>query len=259
MQLDRLIRLLEMTAAAGRPVSVSDLQTATGLPRPTCYRMVQTLVEHRLLDSGEHASRYVIGRRLIRLAFAGRTDLDIRRATSALLKDAAIHLGLTVFLARLRHDRISIIHVEAPRDASIAFIHPGLGDRPIYACSSAKAIVAFADEEARERILQAPLEPSALRKKRTKAEYLEELARIRSAGYAVCDEEIDAGVCSIAAPIMVEGVGVTFSVGALGHASAFDDAAVRSIGAFLRQVADRATASLSLSSDGWATEARTAQ
>ena len=50
MHLDRLITVLETVASAGRAVSPADVQRATGIPRPTCYRLLQTLSEHRLLD-----------------------------------------------------------------------------------------------------------------------------------------------------------------------------------------------------------------
>ena len=43
MHLDRLIAILELVAVAGRPVTASEIQKATGLPKPTCYRMMQTL------------------------------------------------------------------------------------------------------------------------------------------------------------------------------------------------------------------------
>ena len=58
MQLERLINILEMTAVAGRPISVANLQIATGLPRPTCYRLVQTLTNHRLLEVEVEEGRY---------------------------------------------------------------------------------------------------------------------------------------------------------------------------------------------------------
>tara|TARA_R110002110_G_scaffold159654_2_gene357614 strand:- start:683 stop:826 length:144 start_codon:yes stop_codon:yes gene_type:complete len=35
---------------AGRPVSVTDVQKASGLPEPTCYRIIQSLLDHQWLD-----------------------------------------------------------------------------------------------------------------------------------------------------------------------------------------------------------------
>ena len=68
MNLGRLITILEAVAAAGRPLSAAELEAATGVPRPTCYRMLQTLSEHGLLQDEAGRGRYQIGERLLRLA-----------------------------------------------------------------------------------------------------------------------------------------------------------------------------------------------
>jgi len=47
MHLDRLTHLLETVAIAGRAVTATEIQRTTGLPRPTCYRLLQSLAEHR--------------------------------------------------------------------------------------------------------------------------------------------------------------------------------------------------------------------
>ena len=39
MHLERLINLLEIIAVVGRPVSATEVQVASGLPKPTCYRL----------------------------------------------------------------------------------------------------------------------------------------------------------------------------------------------------------------------------
>ena len=75
MHLDRLITVLETVAVSGRPISPTEVQMATGLPRPTCYRLLQTLAEHRLLE--DENGRYRIGERLTRIALLGQTDANV--------------------------------------------------------------------------------------------------------------------------------------------------------------------------------------
>ncbi len=80
MHLDRLITLLELIAVAGRPISPAELLKATGLPKPTCYRLIQTLQDHRLVESPDNTGKVEIGERLIRLALLGKADVDVRKA-----------------------------------------------------------------------------------------------------------------------------------------------------------------------------------
>ena len=104
MHLDRLVNLLEIIAVVGRPVSVAEVQVASGLPKPTCYRLVQTLTELCLVEEAESEGRYIIGDRLIRIALLGKSDVDVRRVSAPLLRAAATTFNETVFLASVAVD-----------------------------------------------------------------------------------------------------------------------------------------------------------
>ncbi|MCR9137839.1 MAG: IclR family transcriptional regulator [Alphaproteobacteria bacterium] len=246
MHLDRLISVLETVAIAGRPVSASELQKATGLPRPTCYRLLQTLAEHRLLDDPDGNARYLIGDRLIRIALMGKSDVDIRHAAAPAMKQAATEFGESVFLSRFRNNGVEIIHVETPADPARAHIHPGLGFRPMHACSCSKAIAAFAEEGFRDDILKGPLKPYTEHTKTTPNHLRQEFLDIRQRGYAECVEEIELGVSSVAAPITLGNVGATFSVGATGPVRRFTDAYRTKVGSDLMRVAAKVTAAIQL-------------
>lgn len=230
MHLDRLISVLEAIAIAGRPVSASELQRTTGLPRPTCYRLLQTLSEHRLLDTAEQTSRYLIGERLIRIALLGQSDIDVRHAAAPTMKDAAIEIGEAVFLSRFRNKGVEIIHVETPADPARSFIHPGLGHRPMHACSCSKAIAAFAEDGFQEDILNGPMRAYTEHTKITREALEREFSQIRAQGYAECVEEIEVGVSSVAAPIRIGNIGATFSFGATGPIRRFTESYRKQIG-----------------------------
>ena len=246
MHLDRVVSVLETVAVAGRPLSAPELQRATGLPRPTCYRLLQTLADHRLLDDLEGTSRYLIGERLIRIALLGKPDADVRHAVAPTLKDAAMDFGEAVFLSRLRNRNVEIIHVETPADPARAYIHPGLGYRPMHACSCSKAIAAFAKEDFREEILDGPIKTYTARTKITRDELRAEFADIRTRGYAECVEEIEVGVSSVAAPVQTGDLGAMFSVGAIGPIRRFTGAHRARVGVHLMQLASRVGSAIAL-------------
>ena len=250
MHLNRLIAVLETVAIAGRAVSPADVQRATGLPRPTCYRLLQTLAEHRLLDEPEGASRYLIGERLKRIAILGQPDVDVCRAAVPTLRETAIEFGEAVFLSRFRDRKVEIIHVETPVDAARSFIHPGLGNRPMHACSCSKAIAAFADQEFQSEILSSPLRAYTEQTKTLPGEIEREFAAIRDCGYAECVEEIEVGVSSVAAPIRIGNLGVPFSVGATGPIRRFTRHHRKKIGTRLIGIADQIAANLQLAHSG---------
>lgn len=246
MHLERLIAILEIAAIAGRGLTASEVQKATGLPRPTCYRLLQTLAKHRLIDDPNGNAQYVIGERLIRIALLGKSDVDVRRACAPALKAAAAAFGDTVFLARFRSRQVEIIHVETPDDPAGGFIHPGLGTRPMHACSCSKAIAAFAEESFQEEILGGTLSAYTKYTKSTKARLKAEFMKIAEQGYAECDQEIDIGVSSVAAPVLIGHIGASFSVGAVGPVRRFNAAYRKEIGEQLMQIAAKISAAIQL-------------
>lgn len=221
MHLERLIGLMEIVAVVGRPVSAAEVQKVTGLPKPTCYRLIQSLQEQKLLDQPADDGKFVIGERLIRIALLGKSDVDVRRCAAPLLKAAASAYNETVFLARFRNSKVEIIHVETPDDPARAFIHPGLGERPMHACSCSKAIAAFAEPEFQDCILSGTMKQYTEHTKITEEELRAEFALTLERGFADCDQEIDLGIASVAAPITVGNIGATFSVGAVGPVRRF--------------------------------------
>lgn len=244
MHLDRLISVLETVAAAGRPVSAADVQRATDLPRPTCYRLLQTLAEHRLLDVTEGPALYSIGKRVQRLAVLGRSDADVATTVAPVLKETAIELGEAVFLSRFRDQRVEIVHVETPDDATRSFIHPGLGKRPLHACSCSKVIAAFADTDFQQSILEGPRRAYTEQTKTDAALIEREFADIRDSGFAECVEEIEIGVSSVAAPIRLGDGNILMSVGATGPIRRFTADRRQTVGRNLGRVANRIAASL---------------
>lgn len=246
MHLDRLIAILEIVAVAGRPVSTAEIQKATGLPKPTCYRLVQTLQDQSLVDTPSGDGRVVIGERLIRIALLGKSDIDVRRAAAPLLKGAAVQFNETVFLARFRNGQVEIIHVETPDDPGRAFVHPGLGVRPMHACSCSKAIAAFTEPEFQDSIISGSLKAYTEHTKTTDKELRADFARIAERGFADCDQEIDLGIASVAAPVSIGNIGATFSVGAVGPIRRFADAYRSEIGLQLVDLADRISGAIQL-------------
>ena len=115
MHLDRVMKILEAVATTGRPVSALEVQNLTDLPRPTCYRLLQTMTAQRLLDEPE-TGRFLVGERMVRLAFLAQPDGDICLATAPTLQEAADQFGEAIFLSRLRSKgvELSLIHISEP-------------------------------------------------------------------------------------------------------------------------------------------------
>jgi len=218
VHLERLILILEIVGQTG-PASVAEICAASGLPKATAYRLVQDLVAAGLLESAGKG-RVSIGDRLRRITCDTATDAAIIEIARPVLARAAAHFGAAFFLSRLRGRAVEIVHVETP-DTGVSFLHPGLGRRPLHACSCAKAVLAVAPGPRLTDDLEARLKAYTEHTLTRLSDLEEELRRIRARGYAECVEEIEYGMASVAAPLGTDGPGATMSIGATGSTRVF--------------------------------------
>jgi IclR family transcriptional regulator, pca regulon regulatory protein len=180
---------------------VSDLVAATGLPMPTVYRVVMTLVSEGYLDhlpSGD----YRPGVRTLTLGTAALRSLDFVSVATPKLRELGERTGETVNLAVLTGDRVLYLVRLRNSDLVTANIQVGSTLPAVYT-SIGKLLLAHLDEtdlEARitDSSFSASSGPNA---KLSLAELREELAVIRDQGWAMQDEELAYGLRSVAAPI----------------------------------------------------------
>jgi len=247
MYLDRVTLILEIIGQKGE-ATVAEICDHSDLPRASAYRLVQDLVNAGLLEPAARG-QFSIGPRLRRIAQSDQSDRTLIDLVAPTLRQAAGDQGAAFFLSRLRGRAVEIIHVETP-DTGVSFLHPGLGKRPLHACSCSKAIAAFSpalfDLDQLEGRLRAYTEFTLTQVRDLEAD----LATIRQRGYAECVEEIERGMASVAAPLGGTGAHATISIGATGSTRVFTPAFRARIGPEIVRMARRIDAGLSSAADG---------
>ncbi len=216
MYLERLLVILETISQASPSgeMTVSEIVTATGFPKPSVYRQVNDLVDAGVLEPRK-GGRYSIGARVKRISGHQFSDEKIRQLVTPLLKRAAREHGTTFFLSKLSGTSVEIIHAEVP-SSGVSYLHPGIGSRPLHACSCSKAIAAFSTKPELHDLLSGRLKAYTAHTKTELTDLQTEFEQIRESGFAECVEELEAGVCSVAAPVMSGGNDIRYSLGATG-------------------------------------------
>ncbi len=243
MHLERLTSILEIVGQKGE-ATVAGICAHSDLPKPSAYRLVQDLVSVGLLEPVGRG-QFAIGTRLKAITNSDHSDRAMLELIRPTLKQAANDVGAAFFLSRLRGKSVEIIHVETP-DTGVSYLHPGLGKRPLHACSCSKAVAAFSPDlfitGEMEGRLRAYTEFTLTDVHDLEAEF----KAIRQRGFAECVEEIERGMCSVAAPLAPDGAGATMSIGATGSVRVFTPAFRADLGSRIVQVAREISASL-----GW--------
>ena len=243
MHLDRVTRILEIVGHKGE-ATVADICAHSDLPKPSIYRLVQDLVGVGLLDCVARG-RFVVGTRLKRITRSDHSDQALLELIAPRLRKAASEFGAASFVSRLRGRSVEIIHVETP-DTGVSFLHPGLGKRPLHACSCSKAVAAFSPDVVGADALAGNLRAYTEHTLTSAEAFQAELAAIRARGFAECVEEIERGMCSVAVPLAPSGAGALMSIGATGSLRVFTEAFRKRVGAELQEIAREISALL-----GW--------
>lgn len=235
MHLERLTTILEIVGQKGQ-ASVADICAHASLPKPSAYRLVQDLVSAGLLEATSRG-QFCIGTRLKRITHRDNSDRALVEIIAPLLARAAEDYGVAFFLSRLRGRSVVIIHVETP-DTNVSYLHPGMGKRPLHACSCSKAIAAFSPDLFSSVALKEGLKAYTERTI-TRLDDLEaEMESIRHRGFAECVEELERGICSVASPLAQSGTGATISIGATGSSRVLSPNSRQKIGRALTALSE---------------------
>ena len=241
-----------------RPVlGVADLARAADLTKSTTHRYVATLARLGYLQQDPETRKYSLGPRVVDLGFAAINALEINRVAAPCLQALADETGYPVSMAVL--DGTDIIYVERRRSGRMAGSGAGtaptlalnlhVGSRlPAYCTSMGKVLLAHQDPGVLRGLLdRTDLARRGPRTLTDREQLTTELARVRETGVAVNDEELAAGLRSVAAAVRDRTGQVVAAINIAVHLTVWSstaDAVVARLERPLRQAAAEISARL---------------
>lgn len=194
--------VLDLLGQVDRPQRFTQLIKLTGFPKGTLHRILEALMEFRLIRFNPADQTYRLGPRLFELAHKVWDEFDLRGAATPELDR----------LADLTHETVSLCEIE---DGAILYIDRRLSSdafgfrievgrrAPLHCTAGGKALLGFlTPHRQRELIaeLRASNDPDKVPGNET--EFLADLGLTRARGYALSIEEHVPGVVSVAAPVL---------------------------------------------------------
>lgn len=196
--LERAFDLLEHLADAGGQLALTELAEVSGLPMPTIYRLMRTLVNRGYVRQ-DSSKRYALGPRLIRIGETAERLLGTwARPALAQLVD---EVGETANMALLEGDEAVYVAQVPSRHSMRMFTEVGRRVRP-HCTGVGKALLAqLPDAAVREIIARTGMPAYTAHTIVEPAALMRELGRIRERGYALDEEEQEIGVRCVAVPV----------------------------------------------------------
>jgi DNA-binding IclR family transcriptional regulator len=188
-------------ALNGGATTLAETVRRTALHRSTAHHLLQTLVSFGYLRQDPATRGYELTAKLVRLTARVWTPEQIGRMAEPVAAELTSLTGESTSVAAYYNGEVTIV-AKCDPGGPIRVVQQIGTPRPIHATAVGKAIVAFLPVAERAALTaQLAFERYTSHTLVTPDAFEAELQRIRSAGYALDDEEHYDGIRCIAAPI----------------------------------------------------------
>ncbi len=198
----RAFALLELIAQAEEPPTLEELTRASGLPKPSVYRILGLLARGGLVQREPFAKRYGIGNRVATLSLAVQMRSPLRTQRHAALARLVEEIGETCNFTML--DGNEVVYLDRVETSEKVRLHMDVGSRvPLHCTASGKLFLAHLPEARLRKVLgDGPLRRYTERTVTSVDALARELGKIRASGIGTDSGEFLAGSVCLAVPVL---------------------------------------------------------
>ncbi|MER7691995.1 IclR family transcriptional regulator [Streptomyces sp. NPDC097610] len=197
---DRVVMILGVFERSTGPLNLGQISVRSGLPRSSVHRILQQLVNARLLI--RYDNEYRLGLRMFEIGSLVVHRTRMSDAARPLLQDLCAATGHVVHLAVL--DQQDVVYLERVGGAFASTLPSRIGGRlPAHCTAVGKAILAYSPKDVVDEYLWSGLCRRTDASIATAQALEAALARIHGMGYATETGEAVATVACVAAPVVV--------------------------------------------------------
>lgn len=199
--LERATCLLDVLAAQPEPVALKDISSQTGLHPSTAHRILSDLVLARYVERVD-SGMYQLGMRLLELGSLVKGRLNVREAAIEPMRALHQLTGQTVNLSVQQGDEIVYIDRAWSERSGMQVVRAIGGRAPLHLTSIGKLFLSAAEpRQVRSYASRTGLVGTTRNSITSLEKFEQELALVRSLGYARDNEELELGVRCVAAGI----------------------------------------------------------
>ncbi len=197
----RVLDILEYLARSERESTLTEIATTLGLPKSSTWLLLQTLTARGYLDSASPSGPFALGSKVMALAGAYTRKATLLQSFPAVAGALVDACGETVQLAALTG--IEVLYLAKQDGTRPVRLVSDTGKRiPAHAPALGKILLAaLSDRELEERFCSCSFPKLTSNTIASLPQLKQELAMVRSRGYAIDNEEVVDGLLCFAAPV----------------------------------------------------------
>lgn len=193
------LRVIEAFGEMQPRLSIADVAKMTGLDRATARRCLLTLSELGYADYD--GKFFTLTPRILRLGHAYLSATPLPHIVQPLLDRLSEEVGQSASVSVL--DGAEVVYIARASQRRVMSINLMAGSRlPAYCASMGRVLLAFLPpDQAKDLLEQSQRQKNTPHTLVEVEELIDELQRVRAQGYAVINQELELGLCSIAVPL----------------------------------------------------------
>ena len=197
---DKAMTILEIMLERKRPISLNELSQLSGYPKSTIHAMLSTLRDHNVVDQMADG-KYYLGIKLFEFGSALSSSWDISSIARPYLEDLAYSSGGSAFISALVKYETIIID-ECSSNNGLRIVSDAGSKMPLHCTSQGKVLLSNMSDRDISNILDITgLKSYTPHTIKDKAQFMDEIRKVREQGYATEDGEHKVGLRSASAPI----------------------------------------------------------
>ena len=218
---DKALEVLELIAETP-DLGVTDLAARTGSTKSQIFRLLHTLEGRGFVRKDPLSKRYVLGYRTLYVGDKAKRQINLIRLVQPYLDE----------LAELSQENVHLVVREGVRSVCVTLsespqplrLYAQVGRRgPLHAGGASKVLLAHAPPDIYEAIFSSDLEVFTATTVTDKKQLSDILDAIRCADIHLCQNDLDEGAFSIAAPVRDHSGAVVAAVSIAGPVSRLNE------------------------------------
>ena len=241
----KAMALLDLLQARGRPMHLSELAQGSGYPKSTVYALLTSMRTYSYIEQ-QPDGRYYLGIRLFECGQAVSARWDVSAVAKPYLEQLAEVTGASAVITYLENGHIINLDQAAPRSGVRVLSEVGCR-LPLHATAQGKLWLSARSDADVRALLAARGTPAFTPHTLTDpGTLLEQLARIRRAGYAIENGEYKIGLRAVCAPVFDRDGSARYAAGVVGLFRRIDSPEFESAIAAVKAAAEQISTAL-----GW--------
>jgi IclR family KDG regulon transcriptional repressor len=199
--LDRTLDIIELLATSPQGMGVTEIGLKLQLHKSTVHRLINALAHRGYIEKEQKTGQYKIGLKFIEISSLYLHQLELKTEAAPIMRRLAELTGQVTHLAIL--DETDVVYIEKVDIVQSLRLYSYIGRRiPAYCSALGKVLLSGQSALRQQQILQSiNYKPHTKNTIQNQEALFSEIQKTMKRGWAVDNEEHEAGVRCIAAPV----------------------------------------------------------